>query len=185
MEIVENTVKTHENSEKIPWKCRKTWWNSEKIPWTCRKCDGRQRKWEEKHGKMQGKMQENSEDCYFGGWRLQDDVIEIVENTVKMQEIWCYGEEMRGNIWENVGKQHQTEETGHVMVSDGRQRTREQEHGKMRDNSIKNTMKCKKCESKQRISKLILGKMHRRIVSNAMCYGYRRKCGETWENAGK
>ena len=72
-----------------------------------------------------------------------------------------------------------------VMVSDGKQRTREQEDGKMRDNSIKNTIKCKKCESKQRISKLILGKMYRRIVSNAMCYGYRRKCGETWENVGK
>ena len=62
---------------------------------------------------------------------------------------------MRGKIWENAGKQHQTEETGHVMVSDGKQRTREQEHGKMRDNSIKNMMKCKKCESKQRISKLV------------------------------
>ena len=34
-----------------------------------------------------GKMQENSEDCYFGGRILQDDVIEIVENIVKMQEI--------------------------------------------------------------------------------------------------
>ena len=42
--------------------------------------------------------------AYFGDWILEDDVIEIAENTVKMQEIWWYGEEMRGEIWKNAGK---------------------------------------------------------------------------------
>ena len=71
------------------------------------------------------------------------------------------------------------------MLSDNKERIREQEYGKMRDNNIKNTMKFKKCERKQRISKLIFGKMYRGIVSNVMCYKYRRKQGEIWENAGK
>ena len=51
---------------------------------------------------MQENMQENSEDYYFGGWILQDDAIEIVENILNMQEMWWYGEEMKGKIW--VGK---------------------------------------------------------------------------------